>query len=52
MTYAQRLRLRRRQLRDKRNPAAVALANIAAQRKREARAEWVKRHIEQLRATF
>jgi hypothetical protein len=35
MTYAERLKLRRRQLADKRNPAAVALAQIAAAKARE-----------------
>jgi hypothetical protein len=52
MTYEQRLKLRRRQLADTRNPAAVALAQIAAAKAREKRAAWVKAHIQALRKTM
>jgi hypothetical protein len=52
MTYAERLKLRRRQLGDKRNPAAVALAQIAAAKAREKRAAWVAQHIAALRRSM
>jgi hypothetical protein len=52
MTYVQRLKLRRRQLADKRNPAAVALAEIAAAKAREKRAAWVAAHCKRIRETM
>jgi hypothetical protein len=52
MTYAERLKLRRRQLADKRNPAAVALAQIAAAKAREKRAAWVVEHCKRIRETM
>lgn len=52
MTYQERLKLRRRQLADKRNPAAVALAQIAAAKAREKRAAYVRDHIAALRRSM